>query len=632
MTFNTGDTSKTLSVPTEGDFVVEADSTVTATVTAGTGYTVGSAASATATVKDDDSATFTVSAEPQTIDEGQTATLTVAISNSVTFAQDQTISLDLSASTATSASDFTVTPQSLTLSAGSNSVTASITAVDDTDDEGEETVAVSASHVGTAIGAAIVAITANDAAPLTAWFVGVPETHDGTAAFSFELYFSEEIDVSSATLLDLVIDVTGGSVTSVQRIAQGSTLGWMTRVRPASDGDMVLVLPVTTDCAAAGAICTASGKALSNRLQATVKGSPTVSISGGNTVVEGTPVGFTLVRTGTTDVALTVTVAVAETGSMLSGTPPTTAIFAAGADTAPLSVATSDDTVSEPSSTVTARVVAGIGYEVASSSSADATVTDDDVAEFSVSAHPGSVDEGGNSTVTVAISNGVTYVAAQTIMLTMAGTAASDDYTLSPPTLTLLAEASSATATFTAADDAVAEPEETVVVTATLDGVEIGSAALAINASAATSSGTPPVAAAGWDLTLAVDDVAYLDGSGSTGDVAMTWGWSFDSWPGGVMPHLNDPSAATPSFVPAETGTYVVRLTVSDGGGTASDTVMVTAVMTTEAASLMQADLWADANRDGRLDAADDAGEDTWSVSSGAIFVPNLDDDDGDEV
>ena len=71
VTFVGGGTSATLSVPTVADSVVEAASTVTAAIAAGTGYTVGSAASAAVTVLDDDTATFTVSASPQAIAEGR---------------------------------------------------------------------------------------------------------------------------------------------------------------------------------------------------------------------------------------------------------------------------------------------------------------------------------------------------------------------------------------------------------------------------------------------------------------------------------------------------------------------------------------------------------------------------------
>ena len=116
-----------MSVATEDDTVVEAASTITASVTAGTGYTVdASASSAEVAVNDNDAATFTVSASPAQIEEGESSTLTVAIANGVTFAADQTIALDFAASTA-AAADYAVadgggqalaSPYALTLAAG----------------------------------------------------------------------------------------------------------------------------------------------------------------------------------------------------------------------------------------------------------------------------------------------------------------------------------------------------------------------------------------------------------------------------------------------------------------------------------------------------------------------------------
>ena len=107
---------------------------------------------------------------------------------------------------------------------------------------------------------------------------------------------------------------------------------------------------------------------------------PSVTIAAdAASVVEGTAAEFTLTRTISTD-ALTVTVAVGETGSTISGTAPTTVDFAAGSDTATLSVATENDSLDEQDSTVTAAVSAGAGYAVGSPGSATVTVTDDDEA------------------------------------------------------------------------------------------------------------------------------------------------------------------------------------------------------------------------------------------------------------
>ena len=105
----------------------------------------------------------------------------------------------------------------------------------------------------------------------------------------------------------------------------------------------------------------------------------TVTIAADATPVgEGTSADFTLTRSDATG-ALTANVAVSETGDMVAGTAPATAIFADGAANATLNVATENDTVDEPDSVVTATVTAGTGYTPGATDSATVTVTDDDL-------------------------------------------------------------------------------------------------------------------------------------------------------------------------------------------------------------------------------------------------------------
>ena len=108
--------------------------------------------------------------------------------------------------------------------------------------------------------------------PLTAGFSNVPSSHDGQTAFSFELRFSEEFGLSYLTLRDHAFTVTGGAVNRAQRMTQGSNIGWTVTMTPAPGADVTVVLPVTTDCAVQGAICTGDGRQLSNRLEFTVSG------------------------------------------------------------------------------------------------------------------------------------------------------------------------------------------------------------------------------------------------------------------------------------------------------------------------------------------------------------------------
>ena len=118
---------------------------------------------------------------------------------------------------------------------------------------------------------------------------------------------------------------------------------------------------------------------------------------------EGTAAAFTLSRTGATEAALTVAVAVSETGAAVSGTPPASVTFAAGSASATLSVATEDDEAAEDASTVTATVSSGSGYTVdGTSGSAEAVVNDDDAAPVVATASPVVVTENATAVATLA--------------------------------------------------------------------------------------------------------------------------------------------------------------------------------------------------------------------------------------
>ena len=108
--------------------------------------------------------------------------------------------------------------------------------------------------------------------PLTVSVENAAASHDGESVFTFELRFSEEFGISYKTLRDHAFTVTGGTVKKAQRIEQGSNIGWKITVRPNSDGAVTIILPITEDCDAQGAICTEDGRMLSNELVLTVSG------------------------------------------------------------------------------------------------------------------------------------------------------------------------------------------------------------------------------------------------------------------------------------------------------------------------------------------------------------------------
>ena len=110
--------------------------------------------------------------------------------------------------------------------------------------------------------------------PLTASVHNTPTSHDGSASFTFELRFSEapKDDFSYKTLRDHAFTVTGGEVTNARRLEPGKNIRWEISVTPSGNAGVTIILPVTTDCASQGAICTGDGRMLSTRLELAVSG------------------------------------------------------------------------------------------------------------------------------------------------------------------------------------------------------------------------------------------------------------------------------------------------------------------------------------------------------------------------
>ena len=102
----------------------------------------------------------------------------------------------------------------------------------------------------------------------------LPSEHEGSNTFTFEIHFSEEPVLGFEAVREYVLDVTNGDVTSVRRTTQGSNIRWEITVQPDGNDEVILVLPITTDCDDQGAVCTSSEKMLSNKSSVTIAGPP----------------------------------------------------------------------------------------------------------------------------------------------------------------------------------------------------------------------------------------------------------------------------------------------------------------------------------------------------------------------
>ena len=293
------------------------------------------------------------------------------------------------------------------------------------------------------------------------------------------------------------ISVSGAEVASVSaHVVDGEpAYAYLVTLTPDGYGPITFRL-LTYQACADGGICTADGTMLTEVPAAPVI-IPTfvaeVSIEPGpSPVTEGADATFTLTRDGPLTAELTVNVSVAETGSMLSGALPASATFEVGADTTSLTLTTEDDAPIEDPSTVTVTIEAGARYQAAPGAATADVVVLDDLPRFLLKVGPAEVTEGGGGAVTVEIDNGVSPATAQTISLTLSGTATADDFTLlstsggtlsAPYALTIPANERVAAAYISTVNDALPEPAETLTITASHDGTDIGTETMTLRAS-----------------------------------------------------------------------------------------------------------------------------------------------------
>lgn len=98
-------------------------------------------------------------------------------------------------------------------------------------------------------------------------------------------------------------------------------------------------------------------------------------------------------------------------------------------------------------------------------------------------------------------------------------------------------------------------------------------------------SNTPPMAVAGDDLSLRFGEAAAVDGSSSTdanGD-PLTYRWAISTEPVGSTAMIVDAGERRASFIPGVRGRYALKLTVSDGEASSSDTLLVSVGITANA-------------------------------------------------
>ena len=188
-----GATTANITINPTVDGTVETDETVTLTVAAGTGYTVGAPASATGTILNDDvpSATLTVSPAAVAEDGAPNLVYTVTL-NQASFSA---LSINYTVGgTATSGTDYAAVTSPLVISAGNTTGTITVNPTADATIEADETVILTlAAGTGYTVGAPASAtgtILNDDLPTLTINDVTASEGNAGTTNFTFTVSLS----------------------------------------------------------------------------------------------------------------------------------------------------------------------------------------------------------------------------------------------------------------------------------------------------------------------------------------------------------------------------------------------------------------------------------------------------------
>ncbi len=658
-----GDASQTLALTTVDDSTWETHSTITVSIETHNAYTIATGErSASREIQDDDfpEATAVLSVSPSTVGEDDPLTATVTITTAraelphtdggeiqLSTANGSAMAgLDYTALTTDTgklnfdASDFQQVGGGGSVYRARKSVQVAIT--DDDTTEPPETFTVRMASVASAPSPTNSAISF------------------GTASATVTISASDQpVESSDATLSGLTLSAgtlspTFPTLNTYSYTADVSYAFDQITVTPTkSDGNATLEYFDSSDRALADADTVASGHQVdlnvgsnnifkikvtaedgTTTLTYTVtvtRAVPEVSITAAGDVTEGSPAEFSVSRNGAGSETLSVTVALSQSGSVLTSTGDRIIRIQSGQSSASLSVATAQDSAWEEHSAITATIQTNSAYTISSgAASATLDVRDDDFPEATavLSVSPSTVGEGDNplsATVTITTARAeLPHTDGGAIMVVVTpGTATSADYTApSTADATLEFDASdfqqvgggvyraSKQATVAIVDDALREDEETFSVS--MAPVSSGSSATNSEIFVSTASTTVRISAS--DQLTDSTDAALSELTLSAGTLNPEFDSSVETYTADVdyatdqitvTPTRNDGNATVeyPNSTGADTAAghqvplvegpnrIEIKVTAQDGTTTRTYTVTVTRAAASSDATLSSLEL-----------------------------------------
>ena len=400
-----GATTGTLTVSTADDNLDEPAGIITAELTAGAGYAVGTLSTALVTVNDNDDPSARISAAPTTITEGEVATFRVTLSSAAP-ADGLTISVGV-----TESGSYITGSVLTTVFIAAGARTGTLTVLTDNDEMGERSGIITVritTGAGYTVGTpsrALVTVFDNDT-PAARISAGPSPIIEGVAA-TFRVTLGSAAPASGLTISVGVTEsgsYIASSVPTAVFIAGGATTVTLT-VLTADDGmgerSGSITVRITTGAGyTVGTPSTALVTVLDND-------TPAARISAGpSPIIEGVAATFRVTLGSAAPASgLTISVDVTESGSYIASSVPTAVFIAGGATTVTLAVSTADDNLDEPDGIITAELTTGAGYTVGTPNTALVTVNDDDVLLASISAGSLTITEGADATFTVTLSS-----------------------------------------------------------------------------------------------------------------------------------------------------------------------------------------------------------------------------------
>lgn len=518
VTIPAGETSATVTFAAIDDTLVEGDETVVVTLVADAAYNI-SGGTTTLTIQDDDPPTVKVSVTDNLAVEGGSATGKIVVQRVGDLSNPLTVGYVVGG-TATSGVDFKELPDSLTIPAGEASASITVTALNDTELEGDESVAITLVsrpdyNIGLP-GSGIVVIQDNELPTVTLTATDNIATEGASPPGTFTFTRTD-----SSGNLEVRFNISGNAIPTVDYdalptsivIRDGSTTATLDVVAIADaikESDEAVTLQLLPSISYN--VGTAGPETLSLKDDGTST-AIAVGFAGASLVApeSQTSIKIPVVLSAPSSSAVTVDYAVTGGTAQNGGDfvfPAGTLTFPANQTLATISLSVINDTLPEPDETIVVELSNPSGADLDFQSSELITIADDDAAVISITTPDDAASESGDPGMFRLDRTGDLSKSID-VQLQFTGSASfPSDYEPIPTTVTILAGEDHLDVPVVPVDDSTDEADETIV--ARITAVSLGKIGTSDSAIVTISDNDDPT-------TLPNVEISVVDGTTTEG-------------------------------------------------------------------------------------------------------------------